>query len=61
MSDEEVAVFVQHYERLTRHIDAEMPSRADVLVELGEDRQALSTRFGPQAMAESTPPSVFTS
>lgn len=61
MSDAEVAVFVQHYERLTRHIDAEMPSRADVLVILGEDRQALSMRFGRQAMAESTPPSVSTS
>jgi D-glycerate 3-kinase len=34
--------FVQHYERLTRHILAEMPSRADLLVRLGPDRAPLS-------------------
>jgi D-glycerate 3-kinase len=39
MSDEEVDRFVQHYERLTRHIMAEMPARADAVVELGPDRQ----------------------
>jgi len=38
MSDAELAVFVQSYERLTRHIQAEMPSRADVVVRLGRDR-----------------------
>lgn len=38
MSDAEIAVFVQHYERLTRHIQAEMPKRADVVVRLGRDR-----------------------
>lgn len=38
MSDPEVLAFVSHYERLTRHILAEMPSRADVVVELGSDR-----------------------
>ncbi len=36
-----VARFIQHYERLTRHILAEMPPRADVLVTLGEDRTPL--------------------
>lgn len=40
MSDAELRRFIQHYERLTRHILAEMPPRADVLVELGEDRSA---------------------
>jgi D-glycerate 3-kinase len=38
MSDAEVAVFIQHYERLTRHILAEMPGRCDVRISLGEDR-----------------------
>jgi D-glycerate 3-kinase len=38
MSDTEIAVFIQHYERLTRHIQAEMPGRADVVVRLGRDR-----------------------
>lgn len=45
MTDDELAIFVQHYERLTRHIDAEMPSRADVLIRLGEGREALSLIF----------------
>lgn len=34
--------FIQHYERLTRHILDEMPARADVLVRIGEDRAPLS-------------------
>ena len=38
MSDQEVLQFISHYERLTRHILSEMPSRADVVVELGSDR-----------------------
>lgn len=33
-----IARFVQHYERLTRHILAEMPSRADLVAWLNEDR-----------------------
>ena len=33
-----------HYERLTRHILAEMPSRADLVVELAEDRSPLAIR-----------------
>jgi len=39
MTDAEIAVFIQHYERLTGHIQAEMPARADVVVRLGRDRQ----------------------
>jgi D-glycerate 3-kinase len=38
MSDDEVAVFVQHYERLTRHIAREMPTRADIVIALDADR-----------------------
>ncbi|CAN7508235.1 kinase [Caulobacter sp. LjRoot300] len=40
MSDDEVAVFVQHYERLTRHIAREMPARADIVVALDQDRRS---------------------
>jgi D-glycerate 3-kinase len=40
MSDEEVAVFIQHYERLTRHIAREMPARADLVVTLDADRRS---------------------
>lgn len=39
MSDEEIDRFVQFYERLTRFMLAEMPSRADALVRLGENRE----------------------
>jgi D-glycerate 3-kinase len=40
-SDAELAVFVQHYERLTRWIDEEAPARADAVVRLGRQREAL--------------------
>jgi D-glycerate 3-kinase len=38
MSDEAVATFVAHYERLTRWALETLPARADVLVELAPDR-----------------------
>lgn len=41
MSDAQVAAFIQHYERLTRWILAEMPGRADAVVRLDERRQPL--------------------
>jgi D-glycerate 3-kinase len=44
-SDPEVAVFVQHYERLTRWIDAEMPGRADAVVKLGPEREVADLLF----------------
>jgi D-glycerate 3-kinase len=40
MDEAEVAVFVQHYERLTRHIAREAPARADLLVALDENRRS---------------------
>jgi D-glycerate 3-kinase len=42
MSDDEVARFVQHYERLTRHILKEMPGRADHVLRLDENRVVTS-------------------
>ena len=39
MSDEQVTHFVQHYERVTRHIMVEMPARADALIALGAHRE----------------------
>jgi D-glycerate 3-kinase len=45
MSDAELGVFVQHYERLTRHIQTEMPLRAEVLVRLGRERRVVGTSF----------------
>lgn len=41
MSPSEVSRFIQHYERLTRWILEEMPSRADLTVRLGEGREVL--------------------
>ena len=42
MSDAEVERFVRFYERLTRHILAEMPGRADLVIRLARDRTPLS-------------------
>ena len=42
MSDAEMAIFIQHYERLTRWILTEMPTRADWMVRLAEDRTPLA-------------------
>lgn len=39
MTDAQVADFIAHYERLTRHILAEMPGRADMVVELDAERR----------------------
>ncbi|MBP8247082.1 MAG: kinase [Phenylobacterium sp.] len=39
MTDGQVADFIAHYERLTRHILAEMPGRADMVVELDAQRR----------------------
>ncbi len=41
MNGGEVARFIQHYERLTQHMLAEMAGRADVVVRLGEGREVL--------------------
>lgn len=40
MSDEEVERFIMHYERLTRHILAEMPRRADIVFDLDASHSA---------------------
>jgi len=37
MDDAALERFLAHYERLTRHMLAEMPSRADVVIEIGPD------------------------
>ena len=37
MSDDEVARFIMHYERITRASLAEMPARADCVINVGED------------------------
>ena len=44
MSDAQVARFIQHYERLTRHILDEMPARADLVVALDAQRGVTAVR-----------------
>ncbi|WP_454716610.1 kinase [Caulobacter segnis] len=38
MSDDEIGVFIQHYERLTRHILSDMPAYADLTLRLDAQR-----------------------
>jgi len=44
MSDSQLERFIQHYERLTRHILEEMPARADLVIELDEQRHITAVR-----------------
>jgi D-glycerate 3-kinase len=44
MSDEQVARFIAHYERLTRWILSEMPARADLIFPLAPDRTPITLR-----------------
>jgi D-glycerate 3-kinase len=49
MNARQVARFIRHYERLTRHILAEMPDRADLVVRLDENRTPLAIIRNPAA------------
>lgn len=42
MTDEQVARFIAHYERMTRHIMDEMPPRAGLVLQLDERRAVVS-------------------
>lgn len=44
MSDEQVATFIQHYERITRNNLAVLPALADAVIELDVDHRATSLR-----------------
>lgn len=44
-SDAQIRIFIQHYERLTRWIDADMPKRADVVIKLSQARAPLTIEF----------------
>ncbi|MGC1302951.1 MAG: kinase [Caulobacteraceae bacterium] len=47
MADAEIGRFIQHYERLTRHILAEMPARADAVIALDHDHAVIEARYRP--------------
>lgn len=51
MSPAEVTRFIQHYERLTRWLLAEMPNRADLTVRLGQSRELLGFEPGQPGSA----------
>lgn len=53
MNAADIARFIQHYERLTRYILTEMPSRADLVVRLDTSRQPLTVIAGPTTGPES--------
>ncbi len=42
---EEIRLFVSHFERLTRHMWSELPQRSDILLTIGEDHQPDSIQF----------------
>ena len=46
MGDEELRRFIMHFERLTRHILAEMPARADIVAELDASRRLFAVHMG---------------
>lgn len=48
ISEAQVERFVMHYERITRHLLADLPPRADVLVALGEDHAVRTVRYPAQ-------------
>jgi D-glycerate 3-kinase len=47
-NDDQIRTFIQYYERLTRWIDAEMPARADALVQLGPEREVINLTLAPR-------------
>ncbi|MDO6440875.1 hypothetical protein [Marinobacter sp. 2_MG-2023] len=49
MSDEEVARFIMHYERVTRSCLKELPGRADVLIEVSNDHSLSRPCFQAQS------------
>lgn len=54
MDDEAIGVFVQHYARLTQHILAEMPGRADLTIQLDAHRRPIGSTFRRRAHRSGT-------
>jgi D-glycerate 3-kinase len=46
MTDDQIARFIQHYERLTRHILVEMPGRANITIALDAGRRVREVTRG---------------
>lgn len=48
MSDEQIAIFVMHYERLVRHMIKQLPPLANSLITLDENRQVIELSIRSQ-------------
>jgi D-glycerate 3-kinase len=48
MTDAELARFVMHYERITRHLLADLPACADVVIRLGADHAVGAVQYAVQ-------------
>jgi D-glycerate 3-kinase len=44
MDDATLTRFIQHYERITRHMLDDMPHRADMLIQLDTHRRVVTAR-----------------
>ena len=55
MDEAAVARFIQHYERLTRHILEEMPDRADMVLRLSADRSCDAVQSRPATAQNGLP------
>lgn len=51
MDAAQISVFIQHYERLTRHILAEMPARADLTLHIDDHRRVTGSTCRPKETA----------
>ncbi len=47
MTDAQIVRFIMHYERITRSCLAEMPQRADVVIDVAEDHSLGVPQFRP--------------
>lgn len=50
--EDSMACFVKHFERLTRHMLESTPAKADVVIELDENRRVSSFHVAPQARTQ---------
>ncbi|MFP8966532.1 hypothetical protein ACKC9G_08160 [Pokkaliibacter sp. CJK22405] len=51
MNTEQIRQFIMHYERITRHVLTEMPSRADVTLYLNHYHQIAQVQVAPRRMS----------
>jgi D-glycerate 3-kinase len=58
MEDAALRRFIEHYERLTRHILQEMPSRADLVIRLSAEREVIGVSRRVSACASGCGPAV---